>query len=71
MMTYDQLKLAALQVCHLRGQNPHELVDSVVLGVYQGKAPRWTIVTRELQVLEPLLLGIFHAYEQLPRQGDT
>jgi hypothetical protein len=69
-MTEDQLKLAAIKVCHLRGQDPHEPLDNVVLGVYQGRAPRWTIVGRELQVLEPLLRGIVFAYEQLPHQGD-
>lgn len=70
LMDYDRLKLAAIQACHLRGLNPHEEVDSVLHGVYQGKAPRWTITVRELQVLEPLLHGIMFAYESLPRQGE-
>lgn len=70
-MDYDQLKLAAIKVCHLRGQDPHEKVDVMEHGEYQGWEPRWTIVVRELQVLEPLLQGIMYAYEQLPRQGDS
>jgi hypothetical protein len=68
LMDYDRLKLAALKVCRLRGQDPHEEIDVVERGEYQGKAPRWTIAARELQVLEPLLHGIMFAYE--PREGE-
>jgi len=70
-MDSDQLKLAAIKTCHLRGLDPHEEVDAVEHGVYLGRAPRWTITVRELQVLEPLLHGIMFAYERLPRQGDS
>jgi len=42
------------------------LVDEVVQGEYRGKAPRWKIVAHELAKLEPLLMGIMFAYEQIP-----
>lgn len=65
-MTPDQLQCAAIKTCRLRGENPHDLVDEVVQGEYRGKAPRWKIVAHELAKLEPLLMGIMFAYEQIP-----